>query len=168
MKKITTIVSLIFVLLLVFVASASAATPMNRGEFTAEVTHDLGAEVTLHTRRAWAAELQAEGGNAKNNPTNTTLKLPGSTNYNSVGVQNYVSPEQGIEATVRTLKQHCCLYYKIRRRLRDNSSATKIVKGFGESEWGTNLTLVLAVLGDVIHSRSPNTLENLEQKGVAH
>jgi len=161
MKRLAVVI--VALLMLTLCASASAIT---RGEFTQQVTKKLGAEVTLHTRRAWAAELQAEGGSAKFNPTNTTLRLPGSTNYNSVGVQNYTSAEQGIEATVKTLKQQCCGYYKIRRRLRANLSARKIVRGFGESEWGTNLTLVLAVLEDVTHSRKPNTLAELEAKPV--
>ena len=45
---------------------------MRRGEFANRVTRGVGAKVTLHTRRAWQAELQTEGGSAKNNPTNTT------------------------------------------------------------------------------------------------
>lgn len=157
------IIALTCVTLTCFSASASA---MNWGEYNAQVTENLGAEVTLHTRRALAAEAQSEGGGAKNNLYNTTLRLPGSTSYNSVGVQNYVSPEQGVVATVKTLKQHCCGYYKIRRRLRANAPARSIDKGFGESEWGTNLTLVLAVLEDVIHNRWPNTILLLEAKAI--
>ncbi len=45
-----------------------------------------------------------EGGTAAYNPLNTTWKMPGSTDYNSAGVQNYVSAAQGAEATARTLK----------------------------------------------------------------
>jgi|HubBroStandDraft_4_1064222.scaffolds.fasta_scaffold00006_160 hypothetical protein len=44
-----------------------------------------------------------EGGTAAYNPLNTTWKMPGSTNYNSAGVQNYLSASQGTQATVRTL-----------------------------------------------------------------
>ena len=47
---------------------------------------------------------QAEGGKAKNNPFNTTFKMPGATSYNSIGVKNYETPEKGIEATCKTLK----------------------------------------------------------------
>lgn len=45
-----------------------------------------------------------EGGTAAYNPLNTTLEMPGSTEYNSAGVQEYQSAEQGAEATVSTLK----------------------------------------------------------------
>lgn len=163
------VLALLAVVVLLACYQTSAAWSMERGVFTAEVTKRLGAEVTLHTRRAWAAELQAEGGSAKNNPCNTTLSLPGATNYNSIGVKNYPTPEVGIEATVKTLKENNGQrYFKIRRRLRANDSATRIVRGFGESAWGTNLELVLAVLDDVIHSRTPNTLALLEARGIAN
>ena len=49
---------------------------------------------------AW--ELQ-EGTSARYNPLDTTLPLPGSTNYNSVGVQNYGSWSQGLQATALSL-----------------------------------------------------------------
>lgn len=45
-----------------------------------------------------------EGGGAAFNPLNTTWKIPGSTDYNSAGVQNYDSAQQGTLATVKTLK----------------------------------------------------------------
>lgn len=37
------------------------------------------------------------------NPLNTTLSAPGATDYNSVGVKNYVSEAQGLAATAGTL-----------------------------------------------------------------
>lgn len=39
----------------------------------------------------------------KYNPLNTTQVEPGSTTYNSAGVQNYISATQGVNATVQTL-----------------------------------------------------------------
>ena len=42
---------------------------------------------------------------ARFNPLNTTLVLPGSTAYNSIGVQNYTSYDQGVQATVSTLRE---------------------------------------------------------------
>lgn len=38
------------------------------------------------------------------NPWNTTLPMPGASNFNSVGVKNYTSWGQGISATVLTLQ----------------------------------------------------------------
>lgn len=46
---------------------------------------------------------QREGGGGQNNPLNTTWPMPGATDFNSVGVKNYSSIKQGLEATVLTL-----------------------------------------------------------------
>lgn len=45
-----------------------------------------------------------EGGGGENNPMNTTLRTSGSTgSINSAGVQNYTTPQDGVDATVSTL-----------------------------------------------------------------
>lgn len=164
-------IALAILCLIAFIAAtvqASAAWSMARGPFTAAVTRGLEAKVTLHTRRAFAAEAQAEGGEAKNNPFNTTISAPGATCYNIVPcVKNYPTPQIGIEATIRTLEENGHGYEKIRRPVILNAPATRIVRGFGESEWGTNLTLVLAVLDDIKHDRAPNTLKQLEARQIA-
>jgi hypothetical protein len=53
---------------------------------------------------SWEAQ---ENTNAKFNPLATTQPMPGSTMFNDlgngIGVQNYTSAEQGLEATVKTL-----------------------------------------------------------------
>lgn len=138
---------------------------MTRGQFANRVTKRLRAEVTLHTRRAWQAQMQAEGGDAAFNPFNTTLKMPGSTDYNSVHVQNYVSAEQGIEATAKTLLENGHGYEEIRRRLIRNESATRIVEAIGASDWGTDSTLALTVLGEI--KRGIQSLADLEAKPIA-
>jgi hypothetical protein len=51
---------------------------------------------------AWAAQ---EGSSAGWNPLDTTQAMPGATLYNSVGVRNYVSLQQGLDATILTLQQ---------------------------------------------------------------
>lgn len=148
---------------LVLVPSAAA---MNWGTFNAKVTKGLGAEVTLHTRRALVAEAQTEGGTARNNLYNTTLRMPGSSDFNWVHVQNYPTAPVGVLATILTLKGNGHGYERIRRRLRSNASAVQIVRAFGESDWGTDLGLGLAVLDDVRANRWPNTLANLEARQV--
>lgn len=160
---------LCFLVLVIAAIQASAAWSMDRGPFANAVTRGIGAKVTLHTRRAFAAELQAEGGEAENNPFNTTISAPGATCYNIVPcVKNYPTPKIGIEATIRTLKQECCRYNLIRRPVILNAPATRIVRGFGESEWGTNLELVIAVLSDIKADRKPNTLIELEARPIAN
>jgi len=71
--------------------------------FYAAVLTGIGAPVNSKTvtfMRAWA---KLEGGSASWNPFNTTAPMPGATSYNSVGVRNYASRQDGITATIRTL-----------------------------------------------------------------
>jgi len=81
-------------------------------------------EENLKFLKAWR---QSEGGTALNNPFNTTLNLPKDdkiSNYNSIGVKNYSTPNYGIEATVRTI---LLPYYKcILEGLKNNIGAEKI------------------------------------------
>lgn len=51
---------------------------------------------------------------AANNPLNTTLPMSGATNYNSTGVKNYPTAQEGMQATVQTLEG----YPEILNRLR--------------------------------------------------
>lgn len=152
--------------LVVALAFPSSAAAIERGNFSNAVTRKLDAEVTLHTRRALMAENQAEGVAAANNAYNTTLRTGCSTSFNSVGVQNYCTPEEGENATVRTLKFPNHGYGQIVHALRINAPAISIVRAFGRSDWGTNLALVEAVLRDIQHNRFPNTLANLESRQI--
>ena len=53
---------------------------------------------------AFVAEwIRYEGTTAQYNPLATTLVMPNSTSFNSVGVRNYASFEDGVLATARTL-----------------------------------------------------------------
>lgn len=49
------------------------------------------------------AQAKAEGTSARFNPLATTLPAPGSTDFNSHGVQNYATAQDGIDAMARTL-----------------------------------------------------------------
>lgn len=122
---------------------------VTRGEFWNRLLDELQAPKTLHTRRFGLAWMQTEGDAAKFNPMNTTLKMPGSTQFNSVGVQNYPDLATGVEATRRTLvntKGHG--YEPILGKLRQNAPAVEICKALIASDWGTT-DLVLRVLEDV-------------------
>ena len=152
--------------LVVALAFPSSAAAISRGNFSNGVTLKLDAAVTLHTRRALMAENQAEGDAAANNAYNTTQKMPFSTDFNFVGVQNYRTGKEGEEATVKTLHYKNHGYGQIVHALKINAPAIKIVRAFGRSDWGTNLALVEAVLRDIQHNRSPNTLANLESKQI--
>lgn len=72
--------------------------------FATGVLNGIGAPVTAANIRSIEAWAVREGGGGTNNPLNTTQQMPGSTNFNSVGVQNYSSWTQGVNATVDTLE----------------------------------------------------------------
>ena len=89
-------------------------------------------EENLVFMEAWR---KAEGGSATFNPFNTTMPAPGATNYNSVGVKNYISKEQGIDATIRTLRKG--YYTKIIESLRQRDDASASAAALAASPWGT-------------------------------
>lgn len=84
---------------------------------------------------------------AHNNPLNTTLKWAGSTTFNWVGVQNYHSTQDGIDATISTLKESA--YDELRTVMaQDAVTARRVISEFTSSPWGTSADLALAVLHD--------------------
>lgn len=151
---------------------------MDRGEFAHRVIVGLGATTTNHVRSAMQAQLQVEGGHAKFNPYNTTWEMPGSTPYNfvapGVAVQNYVSPRQGQEATIKTFRSKGHGYERIIKLMKEDAPAWQICVAIVESDWGTGEAvteddhpLILAVLEDIRHKRTPNRLSELESRPVA-
>jgi hypothetical protein len=142
---------------------------MTIGDFNRYILRRLGAPYKTHNRRALAAEAQSEGvseHSAKNNPYNTTQRMPHSTPFNSVGVQNYATPIEGVEATIRTLRYKGHGYWRIIAALKVNAPATVTVTAFGLSDWGTKLSLVREVLDDIKHDRTPNTLAQIEARQI--
>lgn len=106
----------------------------------------IKAPVTPQNVRFVNAWAQAEGGSAANNPFNTTQPMPGASSYNSVGVRNYTSPEQGIQATIQTLKGPIGNYAPILAALRQGTDPMAAAKAVAGSQWGTG-TGVERVLG---------------------
>lgn len=80
--------------------------------FYKEVLQKLGAPVSKQNLLFFYAWRQAEGASATFNPFNTTQKKEGSTFYNCLkrkskkcigGVQNFLTRQDGIDATVKTI-----------------------------------------------------------------
>jgi hypothetical protein len=71
--------------------------------FVRAVLADLHAPETQANISSLEAWLPHESTKAAHNPMASTLKEPGSTTFNSIGVQNYVSSTQGAYATAATL-----------------------------------------------------------------
>jgi len=102
----------------------------------------LNIPVTPHNLQLLGAWWHAEGGGglAKGKSTaynwlNSTRQYPGSTNYNSVGVQNYINPQQGIEATVDTLTNG--YYGGILDALAKQAPLKNFAQTVYQSKWGT-------------------------------
>jgi hypothetical protein len=95
----------------------------------------IGAEPTKDNLMFMYAWRQAEGGSAKNNPFNTTQKWYGATNYNSIGVKNYQTPEDGIQATCKTLKNG--RYDNVIKGFKNNSGLSNLADAVTSSKWGT-------------------------------
>jgi hypothetical protein len=86
--------------------------PANRGvsgvtlnQFFTAVLKGLGAPVTENNLLKLAAVARLEGHGGNYNPFNSVGKSPGSTRFNSAGVQNYANLQSGIDATIRLLRQ---------------------------------------------------------------
>lgn len=61
-------------------------------------------QANINSMAAWIRHETPWPPVAKFNPMNTTLPMPGATDFNSVGVKNYTSWPQGIQATILTLE----------------------------------------------------------------
>lgn len=86
---------------------AAGTSGTSRHLFVRDLLVRLGCPGTQENATALIAQCQAEGGAAKFNPLNSTVKRPGSTDYNDnvPPVQNYASYAQGLEATASTFRQ---------------------------------------------------------------
>lgn len=89
--------------------------------------------VTDGNLNAW---LACEASGAANNPFNTTLPWPGSTDYLPNGVRNYPDFSAGVAATVATLQGG--QYGAIIRALRTSASRAVFAGAVGSSPWGTS------------------------------
>jgi hypothetical protein len=125
------------------VGATPASVPVNgdmrstatRRQFAVDLLARLGMAETTENVRAVMAWQQAEGTRAAFNPLATTQRSSGATDFNSVGVKNYTSYEQGLQATVTTL--HNGRYDEILAALRDGSSAERLADAVARSPWGT-------------------------------
>jgi hypothetical protein len=112
-----------------------------RGQFAHLFLPEIGAQITTHNLVAMMSWMQAEGDAGANNPINSTHTMPGSTDFNWVHVQNYVSLASGVKATAMTLNYGADRgfygYRDIRAALRENLSAIHALEAVEDSSWGT-------------------------------
>lgn len=109
----------------------------NPGDFGVALLQRLGAPVTKSNLQFLIAWSNEEGGNWHNaahfNPLNTTLMQPGAVSMNSVGVKAYTSWDQGIGATVATLRNG--RYDDIVAALQGGNAAQTAVSAAGLRTW---------------------------------
>jgi hypothetical protein len=98
----------------------------------------LGVKETPEKIKFLQAWRQGEGGEARNNPFNTTKDVPGTadTKYNSKGVRNYPDRQTGLAATLATLKLP--YYTEIVDLLnKDTVKAEELARTAALKKWGT-------------------------------
>src|SRR5205823_14688638 len=78
--------------------------PITYGQWAEKFLPAISAPVSQNNLVAMVAWQSAEGTMASWNPLATTYDMPGATDFNSVGVKNYTSVAQGVQAVVRTLE----------------------------------------------------------------
>jgi hypothetical protein len=132
------------------------AVPTDLGEWAADIEFSGGfPQSDTNALVAWGA---AEGGSFKNtgyaNVLNTTLKEPGSTPINSVGVQSFAIPgdtqaqdwETGIQADLDTIDQSNMA--DIKTALAGGNASQTLPTALAKDPWGTNASTVAQLLGE--------------------
>jgi hypothetical protein len=106
--------------------------------FYKAVLKRLGVKETPEKIKFLQAWRQGEGGEARNNPFNTSKDVPGDadTKYNSHGVRNYPDRQTGLDATVATLQLP--YYTEIVDLLKkDTVTAEELAHTRALKKWGT-------------------------------
>lgn len=105
-----------------------------------------GLPITAENVRAVEAWQQAEGTAAKFNPLATTQGgYAGSTNFNSVGVKNFVSYQDGIDANAKVLNNG--LYPNIIAAFKKGDSSLDVALAIKNSPWGSGALVEKIVRG---------------------
>ena len=142
---------------------------ITRGEWTSQFALAYGELRCAFNRSnqlaipAWMAgerepEFALQG--ARNNPLSCTLYVPGSSLFNTAGVRNYETVDQGIHATILTLSQPTeGDYGPIREWMAPGSCGCAMLEAVWRSGWGTfagwSLSEVFSLMESVV--RTPAT-----------
>ena len=127
-------------------ASSSASVPASSGtlnragvdavQWAKDFLTQIGAPITASNVQAITAWEQAEGTKAAYNPLATTQGgFAGETQFNSVGVKNYVSYQDGLAANVKVINNG--LYPNILAALQQGNDAMAVAQAIASSPWGT-------------------------------
>jgi len=127
-------------------SGTSAAAPVSNGtlnragvdpvQWAKDFLTKLGAPVTASNVQAITAWEQAEGTKATFNPLATTQGgYAGETQFNSVGVKNFASYQDGLDANVKVITNG--LYGNILTALQQGNNAMSVAQAVASSPWGT-------------------------------
>jgi hypothetical protein len=121
-------------------APAATGTPNAAGVDPVQWAKDfltrLGAPITTSNLQAITAWEKAEGTKAAYNPLATTQSgYAGETTFNSVGVKNYTSYQDGLDANVQVINNG--LYSNILAALQQGNNAQAVAQAVANSPWGT-------------------------------
>jgi hypothetical protein len=108
---------------------------MNFGRWATAFLGHIGAPVSRNNLVVLVAWETAEFTSAKWNPLATTYPMPGATSYNSSGVRNYVSVQQGLQATKMTLDQSGLGYEPIVSDLAHSADPMDTARAINASSW---------------------------------
>jgi cell wall-associated NlpC family hydrolase len=102
--------------------------------FIMAVLAGLGLQGTPNQVAFFTGLAAAEGTEARNNPFATSYILGrGETKFNSHGVKNYLSPEDGVRATVETFRLR--YYKKVMRLLKADAPVADVAKALSQSPY---------------------------------
>jgi hypothetical protein len=124
-------------------AVAAGAPANNREQWAHDFLTQLNMPVTTENVKAMVAWQQAEGTSAMYNPLATTQYMPGDSQFNSVGVKNFASYQDGLTANIKAITNG--RYPNILAALQAGNSATAVAQAIQNSPWGTG-GLVLRIL----------------------
>ncbi|HJP64986.1 MAG TPA: hypothetical protein VKA30_01630 [Actinomycetota bacterium] len=118
-------------------AAAAGGGSLTFGQWSALWLPHVGAPTCRDNMVAVVSWGIAEYTAARWNPLATSRSMPGATNYNGSGVKNYVSLDQGLDASTQTLVQGSPSlgYGPILDSLRSCQSATHTARAIDASSW---------------------------------
>ena len=105
-------------------------------KFYSEILKGIDAPITKNTLTFFFAWRDAEHGACAFNPFATTQPYGASTKFNSAGVRNYESEEDGIAATIKTLLNG--YYTDLVDRLRSDLDPLEIAASLDLNIWGSH------------------------------
>ncbi|MGZ4211384.1 MAG: hypothetical protein ACXVQX_12420 [Actinomycetota bacterium] len=116
-------------------AEAALAGGISFGKWATVFLGRLSDQISRNNLVVIVAWETAEYTSARWNPLATTFPMPGATSYNSSGVRNYVSLDQGLDATVKTLSRSGFGYESILSNLKQSADPMTTAKAINASSW---------------------------------